>query len=141
MRKAVSRAAWAATSCRAASNVERNLCISTFVTISRGFQGKAAVNVVLRLRLFDGKRRHDLFRRLHDTGETFAIHLGVESITAEEIRLEVQESDAIGLGTLAIRRGARLMLAEIDEMFVVDAGIFYMGDERAARHHRPDAIG
>jgi hypothetical protein len=33
------------------------------------------------------------------------------------------------------------MLAEIDEMLVVDTRIFDMRDERAARHHRPDAIG
>jgi hypothetical protein len=81
------------------------------------------------------------FSLLHDTGEAFAIHLGVKSIAAEEIRLEVQESGAIGLGALEVCRDARLMLAEIDEMLVVNARVFDMGDERAARHHRPDAIG
>ena len=62
-------------------------------------------------------------------------------IAADEIRLEVKQGRAIDLAALELRRAAHLMLAEIDEMLVVDARVFNMRDERAAPNHRPDAIG
>ena len=62
-------------------------------------------------------------------------------IAADEIRLEVKQGRAIGLAAVDLRRAAHLMLAEIDEMLVVDARVFDMRDERAAPNHRPDAIG
>src|ERR1700730_8826160 len=91
----------------------------------------------LRRRTSRRKRGHGLFRFLDKVADACAIHLAVNCIAADEIRLEVKQGRAIGLAALELRRAAHLMLAEIDEMLVVDARVFDMRDERAAPKRSP----
>jgi hypothetical protein len=102
---------------------------------SIGFQRDAAVNIILRLSLFNGQCGHGLFRLVHKVGEPFAIHPGVSHIAADELPLQIQERGAIGLARLNFRLDSGLVLAKIDEVLVTDAGIFDMGDERSTGNH------